>query len=115
MPGQRGLILTLNRCLRSLKTIPFRVSLEGFQIRVKHFHFASVRIGAVLVSRWPVTNERQMALVLPTTRDMTLMCKIGGSMELTQLIEDLSNPSAYPFGVQVIEVHHTHISVVFLA
>jgi aminoglycoside phosphotransferase family enzyme/predicted kinase len=36
-------------------------------------------------------------------------------MELPKLIEDLANPGAYPFPVQGVEVHHTHISVVFLA
>lgn len=36
-------------------------------------------------------------------------------MELLQLIEALSHPSAYPNPVQNVEVRHTHISVVFLA
>ncbi len=36
-------------------------------------------------------------------------------MELTHLIEALSNPSAYPFPIERIEVRQTHISVVFLA
>jgi aminoglycoside phosphotransferase family enzyme/predicted kinase len=36
-------------------------------------------------------------------------------MELAQLIDALSNPAAYPFPVQAVEVRQTHISVVFLA
>jgi uncharacterized protein len=36
-------------------------------------------------------------------------------MELTQLIAALSEPSAYPQGAEVVEVHQTHVSVVFLA
>src|ERR1700733_14841239 len=36
-------------------------------------------------------------------------------MELTQLIEALSRPDAYPDRVATVEVRHTHISVVFLA
>ena len=36
-------------------------------------------------------------------------------MELARLIEALSEPSAYPCPVKEVEVHHTHISVVFLA
>jgi aminoglycoside phosphotransferase family enzyme/predicted kinase len=36
-------------------------------------------------------------------------------MELLQLIEALSQPAAYPFAVSSVEVHQTHISVVFLA
>jgi uncharacterized protein len=36
-------------------------------------------------------------------------------MELLQLIEQLSGPSAYPYPVESIEVVQTHISVVFLA
>src|SRR3954471_13198750 len=35
-------------------------------------------------------------------------------MELSQLIETLSAPSAYPQPVDAVEVHQTHISVVFL-
>ena len=36
-------------------------------------------------------------------------------METQELIEDLSVPSAYPQSVEKVEVHQTHISVVFLA
>src|SRR3954467_3534948 len=36
-------------------------------------------------------------------------------MDLARLIEALSDPSAYAEGVDVVEVHQTHISVVFLA
>jgi aminoglycoside phosphotransferase family enzyme/predicted kinase len=36
-------------------------------------------------------------------------------MELTCLIAELSDPAAYPFLVDRVEVHQTHISVVFLA
>lgn len=36
-------------------------------------------------------------------------------MELAPLIESLSEPAAYPFQVDTVEVRHTHISVVFLA
>jgi aminoglycoside phosphotransferase family enzyme/predicted kinase len=36
-------------------------------------------------------------------------------MELTRLIEALSQPNAYPFPVHEVEVHYTHLSVVFLA
>jgi aminoglycoside phosphotransferase family enzyme/predicted kinase len=36
-------------------------------------------------------------------------------MELTRLIRALSDPSAYTHPVGEVEVHHTHISVVFLA
>jgi aminoglycoside phosphotransferase family enzyme len=35
-------------------------------------------------------------------------------MDLTHLIEALAQPAAYPGGVDRVEVHHTHISVVFL-
>src|SRR5579872_637003 len=36
-------------------------------------------------------------------------------MELTSLIEALSDPAAYSYPVETVEVCHTHISVVFLA
>src|SRR5438105_2176873 len=36
-------------------------------------------------------------------------------MELRELIAKLSSPTAYPYGTDKVEVHHTHISVVFLA
>jgi aminoglycoside phosphotransferase family enzyme/predicted kinase len=36
-------------------------------------------------------------------------------MELTRLIEALSDPAAYPSPVEAVEVRHTHISAVFLA
>jgi aminoglycoside phosphotransferase family enzyme/predicted kinase len=36
-------------------------------------------------------------------------------MELPRLIEALSSPAAYPYPADSIEVHQTHISVVFLA
>src|SRR6516162_1671994 len=36
-------------------------------------------------------------------------------MELVSLIEALSKPAAYPHPVEAVEVHQTHISVVFLA
>jgi aminoglycoside phosphotransferase family enzyme/predicted kinase len=36
-------------------------------------------------------------------------------VELSRLIEALSEPSAYPHAVEKVEVHQTHISVVFLA
>ena len=36
-------------------------------------------------------------------------------MELTELIEPLSDPAAYDHPVGLVEVRHTHISVVFLA
>ncbi len=36
-------------------------------------------------------------------------------MELSRLVETLSDPAAYPFAVETIAVHQTHISVVFLA
>jgi aminoglycoside phosphotransferase family enzyme/predicted kinase len=36
-------------------------------------------------------------------------------MELTSLIEALSDPAAYPYPVKGVEVRQTHISVVFLA
>jgi aminoglycoside phosphotransferase family enzyme/predicted kinase len=36
-------------------------------------------------------------------------------MELARLIEALSNPLVYPYAVNEVEVHQTHISVVFLA
>src|SRR5437016_4347584 len=36
-------------------------------------------------------------------------------MDLARLIEELSEPAAYPFQVSNIDVRHTHISVVFLA
>src|SRR5262249_8434798 len=41
--------------------------------------------------------------------------KKGSGMKLTQLLEGLSNPSAYPYPVRDVEVRQTHISVVFLA
>jgi aminoglycoside phosphotransferase family enzyme/predicted kinase len=39
----------------------------------------------------------------------------GLLMELTRLIEALSEPAAYPARVEDVQVHQTHISVVFLA
>ena len=36
-------------------------------------------------------------------------------MELTRLIEALTDAAAYPHPVPGVEVRHTHISVVFLA
>ena len=36
-------------------------------------------------------------------------------MELSRLIAALSDPSSYPHPVDTVEVHQTHISVVFLA
>ncbi len=36
-------------------------------------------------------------------------------MELRELIEALSARSAYPEAVEIVDVRHTHISVVFLA
>ena len=36
-------------------------------------------------------------------------------MELTRLVEALSDPAAYPFAVEAVTVRQTHISVVFLA
>ncbi len=36
-------------------------------------------------------------------------------MEITDLIESLSDPSAYPHPVDTVEIRQTHISVVFLA
>jgi aminoglycoside phosphotransferase family enzyme/predicted kinase len=36
-------------------------------------------------------------------------------MDLSSLIGALSDPAAYPYPVQAVEVRHTHISVVFLA
>lgn len=36
-------------------------------------------------------------------------------MNLALLIDSLSHPGAYPFTVEAVEVHQTHISVVFLA
>src|SRR5947209_11199744 len=36
-------------------------------------------------------------------------------MELRPLIELLSDPAAYPDPAEIVEVRHTHISVVFLA
>jgi aminoglycoside phosphotransferase family enzyme/predicted kinase len=36
-------------------------------------------------------------------------------VDLARLIEQLSEPGAYPFPVENVEVRHTHISVVFLA
>src|SRR5260370_21610458 len=36
-------------------------------------------------------------------------------MDLPQLIEALSDPQAYPYAVEKVEVRQTHISVVFLA
>jgi aminoglycoside phosphotransferase family enzyme len=36
-------------------------------------------------------------------------------MDLAQLVEGLSKAAAYPDEVDTVEVHHTHISVVFLA
>ncbi|HKI19084.1 MAG TPA: hypothetical protein VKA15_14445 [Isosphaeraceae bacterium] len=36
-------------------------------------------------------------------------------MEVPQLIEALSAPSAYPHPAETVEVHQTHISIVFLA
>ena len=36
-------------------------------------------------------------------------------MDITRLIEGLSLPSAYGRAVDVVEVHQTHISAVFLA
>src|SRR5437660_359981 len=36
-------------------------------------------------------------------------------MELAELIQALSRPEAYPGSVEQVDVHHTHISVVFLA
>jgi aminoglycoside phosphotransferase family enzyme/predicted kinase len=36
-------------------------------------------------------------------------------MTIAQLIEDLKQPAAYPFSVDEVEVHQTHISAVFLA
>jgi uncharacterized protein len=36
-------------------------------------------------------------------------------VELSRLIEALSGPDAYPHAVADVEIHHTHISVVFLA
>jgi aminoglycoside phosphotransferase family enzyme/predicted kinase len=36
-------------------------------------------------------------------------------MELPQLIEALSDPAAYPHPAESVEVHQTHISIVFLA
>jgi aminoglycoside phosphotransferase family enzyme len=36
-------------------------------------------------------------------------------MDLAQLIEGLSKAAAYPHEVDTVEVHHSHISVVFLS
>ena len=36
-------------------------------------------------------------------------------VELAELIDGLSDPAAFPFEVEQVEVRHTHISVVFLA
>lgn len=36
-------------------------------------------------------------------------------MELTRLIDELSRPEAYPHSFEDFQLHHTHISVVFLA
>ena len=36
-------------------------------------------------------------------------------MELTEVIDALTNPAAYPNSVEYVEVHQTHISAVFLA
>lgn len=36
-------------------------------------------------------------------------------MELARLVEELSRPEAYPHPAEDLQVHHTHISVVFLA
>jgi aminoglycoside phosphotransferase family enzyme/predicted kinase len=36
-------------------------------------------------------------------------------MEIARLIEELSQPAAYPYAVEQVEVHQTHISAVFLA
>lgn len=36
-------------------------------------------------------------------------------MNLSRLIEELSQPGAYPFPIATVEVRHSHISVVFLA
>src|SRR5437868_11906791 len=36
-------------------------------------------------------------------------------MELAKLIDELSQPTAYPFAVDAVNVVQTHISVVFLA
>src|SRR4051794_37908771 len=36
-------------------------------------------------------------------------------MELSELIAALSDPGAYPFAVEAVEVRQTHISAVFLA
>ena len=41
--------------------------------------------------------------------------KAGFDMDLTRLIEVLSDPSAYPYPVEAVEVRQTHISAVFLA
>jgi aminoglycoside phosphotransferase family enzyme/predicted kinase len=47
----------------------------------------------------------------------THYCKHGqnGKMELPRLIDALAQPATYPHPVARIEIHHTHISVVFLA
>src|SRR6266436_1727838 len=36
-------------------------------------------------------------------------------MEITPLIDALASPAAYPYRVDAVEIHQTHISAVFLA
>ncbi|MCI0642160.1 MAG: AAA family ATPase [Gemmataceae bacterium] len=36
-------------------------------------------------------------------------------MDVSRILNDLSQPAAYPFAVDAVEVHQTHISMVFLA
>src|SRR5439155_3285165 len=49
------------------------------------------------------------------TRDRRLDAREDDRMELPRLIAALSDPAAYPFAVDAVEVRQTHISVVFLA
>src|SRR6185312_588178 len=50
----------------------------------------------------------------PTSWPTTIESEVG-PMELRRLIEALMDPAAYPHPVDLVEVHHTHISVVFVA
>ena len=80
------------------------------------FHFPCVRISAVLVLGQSRTRgERKNGTGFARDNGYDSCVESERSMELAKLIEDLSNPNAYPFRVQEVEVHHTHISVVFLA
>ena len=66
--------------------------------------------GAATSKRSKAASSRRTPNEVPIDYPMGL-----NDMELTQLIDALSRPAAYPVPVESVEVHQTHISAVFLA